>query len=131
MRLRKFKEIKHHFSGNARNYRGMRRPKSYTDGTELRRERRYLSPTLDVAIGDWIYHSLNWSMAGVLLDGICQDIGMRVRGTLGLSGSRDIMPFAATVIRVDPELGSCAICFEDPRAGAVEQHENVFADQLH
>ncbi len=88
-------------------------------------------PIMDVAIGDWVFHSINWSMGGLLLDGICQDIGMRVRGTVGLSGSRDTMPFAATVIRVDPDLGSCAICFEDPRAEAIEHDENIFADRLH
>jgi hypothetical protein len=102
-----------------------------TDRVELRRDRRYLVPMLDVTIAGGWFRALNWSMGGLLLDGICQDIGSRVRGTVGLTGSCEIMPFAATVVRIAPEFGSCALCFDDPRAERVEEDENAFADRLH
>jgi hypothetical protein len=55
----------------------------------------------------------------MLLDGIAEDIGLRVRGTYALSGSRETMPFVGTVVRVDPESGYSAICFDDPRAAQI------------
>lgn len=103
------------------------------DHIELRRDRRYLVPVLDVTIGDWQFRAINWSMGGLLLDGICQDIGTRVRGTFSLAGSRDITPFAATVVRIDPGYGNCALCFDDPRIEAIvpTEDQNLFLDQLH
>ena len=103
----------------------------WIDRTELRRDRRYLVPVLDVTIGEGRYQALNWSMGGLLIDGVCHDIGSRVRGSFGLSGSCETMPFAATVVRIDPEFGSCAICFDDPSFEHIEAAENPFADQLH
>jgi hypothetical protein len=105
-------------------------PKSI-DRVELRRDRRYFTPSLDVTIGAAWFHAVNWSMGGLLLDGVCRDIGSRVRGTIALSGSCDIMPFAATVVRVDPEFGRCAICYDDPRADQIDEDDNAFADRLH
>lgn len=98
---------------------------------EARRDCRYSVPVLEVAIGEWRFRSINWSMGGLLLDGICKDIGGSVRGTIAVSGSREAMPFVATVVRVDPELGSCAICFEHPRAARFERDDNPFAERLH
>jgi len=50
-----------------------------------------------------------------------------------LAGSRDVMPFAATVVRIDPEYGSCAICFDDPSFEHLEALavDNLFGEQLH
>lgn len=102
------------------------------DRTELRRDRRYFAPRIEVRIGNGQYDAINWSMGGLLIDGICNDIGGRVRGTYGIAGSRDGMPFAATVVRIEPELGNCAICFDDPRAAQIEHvepSENPFFEQ--
>ena len=109
----------------------MHTSQSALDRTELRRDRRYFAPSLEATIGDGQYRAINWSMGGLLIDGVCQDIGTRVRGTFGLSGSREFMPFAATVVRIDPEYGSCAICFDDPRVEHVEVDDNPFPEQLH
>jgi hypothetical protein len=109
----------------------MQGSRPWIDRTELRRDRRYLMPVLDVTIGEGHYQALNWSMGGLLIDGVCHDIGSRVRGTVGLSGSREIMPFAATVVRIDPAFGSCAICFDDPSFEHLDTHDNPFVDQLH
>ena len=81
----------------------------------MRRSPRYQLPVLEVQIGDEQFFSLNWSMQGALLDGICEAIGGRVRGRMGLAGSQEWVPFAATVLRADIETGNCAICFEDSR----------------
>lgn len=100
---------------------------------ELRRDRRYLLPALDVTIGDGKYRAINWSMGGLLIDGVCHDIGSRVRGSFGVTGSSEPMPFVATVLRIDPRDGSCAICFDDPTLNypEVEPDDGLFGEVLH
>ncbi len=98
---------------------GMPSAKRKSGFADARQDRRYLIPVLEVAIGEWRFQSINWSMGGMLLDGIAEDIGLRVRGTYALSGSRETMPFVGTVVRVDPESGYSAICFDDPRAAQI------------
>ena len=106
-------------------------PRPWIDRRELRRDRRYLLPALDVTIDGFKYRAINWSMGGLLIDGVCHDIGSRVRGSFGLIGSSEPMPFAATVVRIDPRYGSCAICFDDPHLEYLELEENPFGDILH
>lgn len=109
----------------------MQSPRPWIGRTELRRDRRYLLPALDVTIGEGRYRTLNWSMGGLLIDGVCHDIGSRVRGSFVLIGSCEPTPFAATVVRIDPHDGSCAICFDDPGLPHIEPDENRFAEWLH
>jgi hypothetical protein len=109
----------------------MQAPRPRIDRRELRRDRRYFLPALDVTIGDGKYRAINWSMGGLLIDGVCHDIGSRVRGSFGVAGSSEPMPFAATVVRIEPGWGNCAICFDDPRLQHIEPDENLFGDRLH
>jgi hypothetical protein len=109
----------------------MQSPRPWIDRTELRRDRRYLLPALDVTIGEGKYRAINWSMGGLLLDGVCHDIGSRVRGSFVLFGSSELTPFAATVLRIDPQYGSCAIVFDDPALDYPEPDENPFGEMLH
>ena len=89
-------------------------------GTERRRDRRYPLPVLEIVIGDERFRAVNWSMRGALLYGICELVGVRVRGEIGVPGSIDAMPFAATVVRADLDTGNSAICFEDGRTERIE-----------
>jgi hypothetical protein len=50
-----------------------------------------------------------------------------VRGEMGVPGSSEAVPFAATVIRADLNTGNSAICFEDFRTDRVEFHEHTCA----
>jgi hypothetical protein len=97
---------------------------------EMRRERRYGLPVLDVVIGDELFRAINWSMKGILLYGICDVIGARVRGEMGAPGSCDLMPFTATVVRADLDHGHTALCFEDERTERIEFHEAQAANGL-
>ena len=92
--------------------------------SELRRDRRYLLPALEIVIGDERFRAVNWSMRGALLYGICEVVGCRVRGEMGVPGSSQAMPFAATVVRADLDTGNSAICFEDSRTERIEFHEH-------
>src|SRR5882672_5391650 len=96
-------------------------------GTEKRRDRRYALPVLEVIIGDERFCAINWSMRGALLYGICEFAGTRVRGEMGVPGSSEAIPFAATVVRTDFDTGNSAICFEDSRSDRIEFHEHTSA----
>jgi hypothetical protein len=98
--------------------------------TEQRCDRRYALPVLEVVIGDERFHAINWSMRGALLYGICEVVGMRVRGEMGVPGSSEALPFAATVVRADLDTGNSAICFEDCRTEGIEFHEHSCAAPL-
>jgi hypothetical protein len=93
--------------------------------TEQRLDRRYALPMLEVVIGDERFHAINWSMRGALLYGICDFVGVRVRGEIGVPGSSEAVPFAATVVRADLNTGNSAICFEDCRTDWIEFHEHT------
>ena len=97
----------------------------------MRRSPRYLLPVLEVQIGAEQFYAINWSMEGALLDGICEVIGGRVRGRMGVAGSADAVPFAATVVRADPETGNCAICFEDWRTETLDFGRYGWASNRH
>jgi hypothetical protein len=93
-------------------------------GGERRRDLRYGLPMLEIVIGDERFRAVNWSMRGALLYGICDVVGARVRGEMGVPGSIDRLPFAATVVRADLNTGNAAICFEDGRTERMEFHEH-------
>jgi hypothetical protein len=96
-------------------------------GSEKRRDCRYALPVLEIAIGDERFRAVNWSMNGALLYGICELVGARVRGEMGVPGSIDGVPFAATVVRADLDAGNCAICFEDCRTERIEFEQGAGA----
>jgi hypothetical protein len=97
---------------------------------DLRRDRRYLWPALEVIIGDEHFRAINWSMRGALLYGICEAVGMRIRGEMGVPGTSEGVPFAATVVRADLNTGNSAICFEDCRTERIEFHAHACAAAL-
>jgi hypothetical protein len=98
--------------------------------TDRRGDPRYPLPALEIVIGDERFRALNWSMRGALLYGLCDMIGARVRGEIGVPGSSEGFPFAATVVRADLDRGNSAICFEDARTEAIEFHDHAGAAQL-
>ena len=97
--------------------------RSHCAGSDRRRDRRFDLPALEIAIGDERFRAVNWSMNGALLYGICELVGVRVRGEMGVPGSIEAVPFAATVVRADLDSGNCAICFEDCRTERIEFRE--------
>lgn len=97
---------------------------------EMRRDRRFGLPALEIVIGDERFRAINWSMKGALLYGFCDIVGARVRGEMGVPGSSEAVPFSGTVIRADLDANSSAICFEDPRTERIDFHEAQGATQL-
>jgi len=105
----------------------MQPTRQHSGGSERRRDLRYDLPVLEIVIGDERFRAINWSMRGALLYGICDLVGARVRGEMGVPGSIDRLPFAATVVRADLNTGNAAICFEDGRTERMEFHEHTAA----
>ena len=85
---------------------------------------------LEILIGEERFRAINWSMRGALLYGTCEIVGMRVRGEMGVPGSMEALPFAATVVRADRDTGNSAICFEDCRTDRIEFPESDCAAPL-
>ena len=108
----------------------MHRVRKTDTGGEQRRDCRYALPVLDVVIGGERFHAINWSMRGALVYGICEIVGMRVRGEMGVPGSSEALPFAATVVRADLDTGNSAICFEDFRTEGIEFPDHAYAAPL-
>lgn len=98
----------------------MRGRQNIRTDADRRHERRYALPALEIVIGDERFRAVNWSMAGALLYGLCDLVGARVRGEIGVPGSSEAMPFAATVVRADLDTGNSAICFEDCRTERID-----------
>ena len=49
---------------------------------------------------------------------------------MGVPGSSEAVPFAATVVRADLDTGNSAICFEDFRSDRVEFPDHTCAASL-
>lgn len=98
----------------------MRAARNGCADSDRRRDRRYGLPVLEIVIGDERFRAVNWSMNGALLYGLCDLVGARVRGEIGVPGSSEAMPFAATVVRADLDTGNSAICFEDSRTERID-----------
>ena len=61
------------------------------DRSELRNQRRYMSPTFEVLVECELFRSLDWSAGGLHLDGVCEDVGIgsSVEGWISLPGTRE------------------------------------------
>lgn len=105
-------------------------PRQRNSCNERRSERRFALTALEIVIDGERFRAVNWSMRGVLLYGICNAVGTRVRGEMGVPGSADAVPFAATVVRADIDTGNSALCFEDIRTERIEFRDDAGAAAL-
>jgi len=82
---------------------------------ELRRDRRYASPPITLALDGGDYPARNWSLGGFLLDG-APAIGADgiISGRLRVAGRTDFFPVKARAIRRDDQAGTLACRFVDP-----------------
>ena len=92
----------------------MSTPNSKFDRGDLRRDPRYVAPTLDVIVVFELYRSVDWSTGGVLLDGLCEGfgVGTAVEGWLALPDSARAFAFSGEILRTDPETGT-VVRFDD------------------
>jgi hypothetical protein len=95
------------------------------DRAESRRQRRYLTPIFEVVVDCELYRSLDWSVGGVHLDGVCEGvaIGSAVEGWLSLPELAQAVAFSGEVLRTHAATGNTVLRFDDI--------EPEFADFLH
>ena len=96
------------------------------DRSDLRRQRRYMTPTFEVIVECELYRSLDWSAGGVHLDGVCDgcEVGAPVEGWIALPGSREAFAFSGRVLRTDTVTGNTVVGFDD-----IEDETVAFLDQ--
>ncbi len=106
--------------------RGMPSATAKLDRSELRRQRRYMSPVFEVIVECELFRSLDWSSGGIQLDGPCEGlrIGSAVEGWIALPGMREAFAFSGRVLRSDEATGNAVVCFDD-----IEEDTAAFLDR--
>jgi hypothetical protein len=90
-------------------------PASKFDRADLRRDRRYAIPIFDVIVECEIFRSVDWSMGGVHLDGICETaaVGTSVDGWIALPEVPQAFAFSGQILRTDPATGNTVVRFDE------------------
>lgn len=103
------------------------------DRADLRRQRRYMTPTFEVIVECDLFRSLDVSMGGVHLDGKCEDtpVGTPVEGWLALPGHPRAFAFSGEIVRTDTSTGFHVVRFDDIEADTVEFLDQAVALHLH
>lgn len=103
------------------------------DRSELRHQRRHMTPTFEVLVECELFRSLDWSAGGLHLDGTCEDVGIGspVEGWISLPGIREAYPFSGRVLRTDEATGNTVLHFDDIEADAIAFLDRSFAWRLH
>jgi hypothetical protein len=85
------------------------------DRGETRRDRRYLTPTFDVVVECELFRSLDWSIGGVHLDGLCEGVrvGTPVDGWIALPEMPQAFAFSGQILRTDATTGNTVLSFDE------------------
>jgi hypothetical protein len=103
------------------------------DRAELRRDRRYIHPVFDVIVECELFHSMNWSIGGVQLDGVCEgaDVGAVVDGWIALPETTQAFAFSGRILRNDPATGNTVLRFDEIEAEAAGFFDHAAISRLH
>ena len=103
------------------------------DRAELRRARRYMTPTFEVIVECELFRSVDWSIGGVHLDGICEGvpIGSAVEGWIALPESPQAFSFSGEILRIDRATGNTVLRFDEIEVETVEFLDRSVAWLLH
>jgi hypothetical protein len=103
------------------------------DRSDLRRQRRYMSPVFEVIVECELFRSLDVSVGGVHLDGVCEGlpVGTPVEGWLALPGLAKAFAFAGEILRADAVTGNTVVRFDDIEPETEEFLARAAAWRLH
>ena len=103
------------------------------DRAELRRQRRYMTPIFEVIVECELFRSLDVSMGGVHLDGVCEGfpIGTPVEGWIALPGLARAFAFSGEILRTDTTTGNTVVRFDDIEPETEEFLHQAAAWRLH
>jgi len=70
---------------------------------EQRDSFRVSSPTLQVEIGDDTFLTENWSLNGILLNGLMENAALdqKIEGIFGPAGTSEMCQFSGRIVRID------------------------------
>jgi hypothetical protein len=113
--------------------RAMRSTFSKLDRAELRRDCRRVIPIFDVIVECELFRSIDWSMGGVQLDGVCEGVrvGSAVDGWIALPDMRKAFAFSGRIVRTDPDTGNTVLRFDEVEAEMAEVLDRAAAAHLH
>jgi hypothetical protein len=108
-------------------------PVNKLDRSELRRQRRYATPTFEIIVECELFRSLNLSLGGAHLDGVCEGmpVGTSVEGWIALSGLSQAFAFSGEILRTDATTGNTVVRFDEVEPDAVAFIDRAAAWRLH
>jgi hypothetical protein len=103
------------------------------DRSELRHQRRYATPTFEVIVECELFLSLDVSVGGVHLDGVCDGlpIGTPVEGWIALPGLPQAYSFSGEILRTDEGTGNTVVRFDDVEPETAEFLHQAAVARLH
>lgn len=103
------------------------------DRADLRRMRRYMTPTFEVIVECEMFRSLDVSVGGVHLDGLCEDmpVGSSVEGWIALPGRAHAFAFSGEIARTDAATGNTVVRFDEIEPDTAEFLDQAVAWCLH
>lgn len=103
------------------------------DRTEMRRQRRYVTPIFEIIVECELFRSLDVSAGGVHLDGVCEGIpiGTPVEGWIALPGTAQAYAFSGEILRTDVSTGNTVVRFDEIEPDTAEFIDRSVAWRLH
>jgi hypothetical protein len=103
------------------------------DRSELRRERRYATPTFEVIVECELFRSVDLSLGGAHLDGVCEGlpVGTPVEGWIALPGLPQAYAFSGEILRTDTKTGNTVVRFDEVEPETAAFIDRAVAWRLH
>jgi hypothetical protein len=102
------------------------------DRSELRQDNRRPIPIFEVIVECELFRSVDWSMGGILLDGVCEGAkpGTPVDGWIALPETKKAFAFSGRILRTDAS-GNTVVRFDEIEADTADFLERATAARLH
>jgi hypothetical protein len=103
------------------------------DRAESRQDSRRPVPIFEVIVECELFRSVDWSMGGILLDGVCEGakLGTPVDGWIALPEAKKAFAFSGRILRTDPTTGNTVLRFDEIEADTAEFLDRATVVRLH
>jgi hypothetical protein len=96
------------------------------DRADLRAVPRHINPVFEIIVECELFHSVDWSIGGVHLDGVCEGVavGAAVDGWISVPEVPQPFAFSGQILRHDAATGNTVVRFdeiEDDIAGFLDR----------
>ena len=103
------------------------------DRADLRQDRRRMIPIFEIIVECELFRSIDWSMGGVQLDGVCEGVkvGSAVDGWIALPEMKKAFAFSGRILRTDAATGNTVVRFDEIEADTADFLDRAVAARLH